>query len=105
MHQSLSAAWLAGLIAGSLAISAVAAPPPPSGEMLANTCGGCHGTHGRLADSAFMPLAGMPQEQFVKAMLDFKAERRPATLMSYIAQGFSDQELEAMGEFFSKVKP
>ncbi|MEW5973192.1 MAG: cytochrome C, partial [Pseudomonadota bacterium] len=56
---------LAGLIFGGVAHA------EPTGEMMAQTCAGCHGTHGRLAgDSAFMPLAGMSEGSFVKAMLD-----------------------------------
>lgn len=74
------------------------------GEMHAQSCGGCHGTEGRLEiDRTFMPLAGMPAEQFVKAMLDFRDNKRPSTLMKSIATGFSEAEIQAMGEYYQNV--
>lgn len=76
-----------------------------SGELMAHSCAGCHGTLGRLGDESFMPLAGMPVDQFVSSMLAFRDGQRPATLMSHVAQGFSDAEIRAMGEFFASVKP
>ncbi|CAG0910661.1 unnamed protein product [Cyprideis torosa] len=72
--------------------------------MHAQSCGGCHGTEGRLEiDRTFMPLAGMPAEQFVKAMLDFRDGKRPSTLMGSIATGYSEAEIQAMGEYYQQV--
>jgi len=89
-----------------------AAPPPAleslptvSGEALAHTCAACHGTQGRLGDEAFMPLAGMPPAQFVRSMQDFRAGRRPATLMGYVARGFTDADLRAMADYFARQTP
>ncbi len=76
-----------------------------SGETMAHTCAACHGTYGRLGDESFMPLAGMPQAQFVTTMIDFREGRRPSTLMGHVAQGFSDAEIRAMGAFFAAVPP
>jgi len=72
---------------------------------MAHSCAGCHGTQGRLGDESFMPLAGMPLRQFTTSMVDFREGRRPATLMGHVAQGFSDAEIRAMGEYFAAVKP
>ena len=73
-------------------------------EMHAQACNGCHGTQGRLEiDRTFMPLAGMPTEQFVKAMLDFRDDKRPSTLMGSIATGYSDAEIKAMGEYYQSM--
>lgn len=82
-----------------------AGPSPVSGETMAHGCAACHGTYGRLGDESFMPLAGMPVAQFVTTMKDFREGRRPATLMGHVAQGFSDAEIQAMGEFFAAVRP
>jgi sulfide dehydrogenase cytochrome subunit len=76
-----------------------------SGELMAHSCAACHGTLGRLGDESFMPRAGMPLRQFTTSMLDFRTGKRPATLMGHVAQGFSDAEIRAMGEFFAAVKP
>lgn len=73
--------------------------------MLAHTCAACHGTQGRLGDESFMPLAGMPLTQFVNTMVAFREGKRPATLMGHVARGFSDAELQAMGQYFAGVAP
>ena len=86
-------------------VPAPATLPQASGEMMGNTCAGCHGTHGRLSDSAFVPLAGMKESTFIKAMTEFRSGARPATLMGHVARGYNDEQIKAMAEFFAKVKP
>jgi len=75
------------------------------GAVMAHTCAACHGTLGRLSDESFMPLAGMPERQFVATMVDFREGHRPATLMGHVAQGFNDTEIKAMARFFAAVPP
>lgn len=75
--------------------------PVYAGEMLAHTCAACHGTLGQLGDESFMPLAGMPTDQFVNTMVAFREGKRPSTLMGHVARGFSDAELRAMAAFFA----
>jgi sulfide dehydrogenase cytochrome subunit len=93
--------------AASAAPAAKAPPvlPPVSGEALAHTCAGCHGTQGRLADEAFVPLAGMPAASFVQTMQDFRSGRRPATLMGHIARGLNDAEFHSMAAYFERQVP
>jgi cytochrome subunit of sulfide dehydrogenase len=76
----------------------------PTGEMMAGTCAGCHGTKGKLGIVEFVPLAGMSEDEFVRAMRDFKSGKRPSTLMGVVAGGFSDSEIRAMARYFAKVK-
>ncbi|MFZ5580071.1 MAG: c-type cytochrome, partial [Pseudomonadota bacterium] len=53
---------------GAVALTAVPAFAEPSGEMLSQTCAGCHGTEGKLnGASAFVPLSGMSATSFEKA--------------------------------------
>ncbi|WP_296696741.1 c-type cytochrome [Thiocapsa sp. UBA6158] len=80
-------------------------PTEPTGADMAHTCAACHGTNGELGDEYFMPLAGMPAEQFVTSMLEFRSGARAATLMGFVASGFSDAEIAAMGEFFAALEP
>lgn len=80
-------------------------PAPVLAATLAHSCAACHGTNGELGDEYFMPLAGMPVQQFVRTMADFREGRRPATLMGHVANGFTDADLKAMGEFFAAVQP
>lgn len=85
------------LILSSVAAQATAM----TGEMAAQTCGACHGTQGRLEMEAFPALAGMPKQQFIQAMTDFKSGKRASTLMIKVAEGFSTQEIADMADYFA----
>jgi cytochrome subunit of sulfide dehydrogenase len=79
-------------------------PNPVLASTMAHSCAACHGTNGELGDEYFMPLAGMPVQQFVRTMTDFREGQRPATLMGHVAKGFTDADIKAMGEFFAAIK-
>ncbi|QTR49536.1 c-type cytochrome [Candidatus Thiothrix anitrata] len=76
-----------------------------AGEILAHTCAGCHGTNGVLENEIFMPLAGMPEQEFVKTMLDFRDGARQSTLMGTVANGLSEQQIRDMARYFMEVSP
>lgn len=90
--------WLAALPAQA---ESAHPPVPERGLMAAQTCAGCHGTQGNVGDSAFVPLAGMPQEQFIQAMRSFADASRPSTLMGPLARAFTEEEIEWMAEYFA----
>jgi cytochrome c553 len=106
------------LAAGLAALAVVAqaqqpAPPPPAFaasnltplgvRALAANCAACHGTNGRPAPgSTLAGLAGKPKEELLTAMNQFKAGKKPATLMHQIAKGYTDAELEALADHFSR---
>ena len=69
--------------------------PPASGRVLVATCTGCHGQNGKSA-GAIPALAGQSEAQIRQAMLDYKNDRRPATVMNRHAKGFSDDEIGAI---------
>jgi cytochrome subunit of sulfide dehydrogenase len=89
------------LAAGALAVSAGTYAAPPSPAMLANACAGCHGTLGASAGLSMPTLAGQSKKAFVESMKDFKTGTRPATVMGRLAKGYTDEEIEAMADFFS----
>lgn len=96
----------AGLGTGLTAQSALAeasAATAPNAVMAAQTCAGCHGTQGYIDDSAFVPLAGMPKDQFIKAMNSFADGSRPSTLMGSLARAFTQAEIEAMAAYFASM--
>ena len=76
-----------------------------AGEILAHTCAGRHGTNGTLENEAFMPLAGMPEQEFDKTMLDFRDGARQSTLMGTVANGLSEQQIRDMARYFMEVSP
>ena len=70
---------------------------------MAATCANCHGTDGRSAGSV-PGLAGTDKGYFVQQMQDFKAGKRPATIMHQLAKGFSDAQIEQLAVYFAAQK-
>ena len=70
------------------------------GRNLAATCATCHGKNAVTTGT----LDGMPKSQLMRAMKDFKSGARPATLMHQISKGYSEQQVELIGEYFSQQK-
>lgn len=92
------AAFAASLLASVAANAQQAAPIP--GSVLAATCSGCHGPAGRSV-AEIPPINGRTEQQLLSALLDFKNDRRPATMMNRHAKGFSDAELAAIAREIS----
>jgi sulfide dehydrogenase cytochrome subunit len=107
------------LAAAALALAAAVAahgqaPPPapafapsnltPSGvRSMAANCAACHGTEGTPAAGATVPgLAGRSRDDILGAMTQFKEGKRPATVMHQIAKGYSDAEIAALADYFSR---
>lgn len=69
----------------------------------AAACANCHGTLG-VAQPGMESLAGVPKDDLLKKMLDFKAGRKPATLMHQISKGYTDEQLEQLAGYFAALK-
>ncbi len=98
---------LIGALAVSGASVAFAADEKPlmsgaSAGMLANTCAGCHGTQGASSGPATPSIGGISAVYFEEIMQGFKSGEVKATIMDRIAKGYSDEEIKAMGEYFSQ---
>lgn len=74
-----------------------------SGEMLANTCAGCHGTNGASKGPATPSIAGLEEEYFVDVMNDYKSGDRWSTIMGRIAKGYSDEDIAAIAKHYSQM--
>jgi cytochrome c553 len=120
------------LIATALAASATAwadgATIPPAAR-LAATCAACHGTNGATvgantgansgnntgsntgsnsgsnSGTTLPPLAGQPRQALAAALHDFKTGKRQATIMTQIAKGYTDEQLEQLATWFAAQKP
>jgi cytochrome subunit of sulfide dehydrogenase len=71
---------------------------------LAATCANCHGTDGK-ARGAMVALAGYPADRLITTMADFKAGKRPATIMHQISRGYSDAQVALIAGYFAQQKP
>jgi cytochrome c553 len=98
------------LLFAALASSAVFAVPalaqgtdPNLGRNLAAACANCHGTNG-VSQQGMPNLAGQQRGYLVQQMQDFRAGKRPATIMHQIAKGYSDEQIDALAAYFSAQK-
>ena len=92
------------LLTCGLSFSAASIAGGASGEMLGNTCAGCHGTNGVSTGPAAPSLAGIDYDYMVESMKQFQAGGRNSTIMKRIAKGYDDADIEAMSKYFSEKK-
>jgi cytochrome c553 len=97
------------LILAALAIAATANAAEggviPQAARLAGTCAACHGTNGATKGDTLPPLAGQPKQALSAALHDFKTGKRQATIMTQIAKGYTDEQIEQLAAWFSAQKP
>ena len=93
------------IVLGGLAVSGNSWAGTASALDLANTCAGCHGTDGNSTGPATPTLAGISSEYFKEAMLNYQdPEGRYSTIMSRIAKGYTEEEIDLMAGYFAKQK-
>jgi len=88
---------------GLVFTAAASAGGGASGSMLGNTCAGCHGTDGVSAGPA-PTIAGMSTDYLAETMKGFKSGEIRSTIMTRIAKGYSDADIDAMSEYFAGKK-
>ena len=76
---------------------------PNLGRNLAAACANCHGTNG-MSQQGMPYLAGQQRAYLVQQMQDFRAGKRPATIMHQIAKGYTDEQIDALSAYFSAQK-
>ena len=69
--------------------------------MLANSCAGCHGTYGK-SPGAIPAINGKSASFIVESLKDFQSGTRPSTVMGRHANGYSEEEIQLIADFFSK---
>ncbi|MBP6853260.1 MAG: c-type cytochrome [Rhodoferax sp.] len=95
--------WGAACVLG-LGLQQVSAQADPlQVRSWAAACANCHGTAG-VAQQGMESLAGMPRDELAKKMLDFKAGRKPATIMHQLTKGYSDEQLQQLAAYFAALK-
>ncbi|MBU0500866.1 MAG: cytochrome c4 [Gammaproteobacteria bacterium] len=76
----------------------------PTGQALAFTCAGCHGTDGSSVGPSSPSIAAMDPEVFIDAMQAYKRDERNSTIMNRIAKGYRDEQIKGMAWYFAKQK-
>ncbi|HET7649543.1 MAG TPA: c-type cytochrome [Gammaproteobacteria bacterium] len=70
----------------------------------ASTCAACHGADGNSASPQFPKLAGQNADYIVKQLQDFKSGKRQNPIMSGMAAGLSEQDMQNVAAWFSSQK-
>ena len=78
---------------------------PANARNLAASCFTCHGTEGNSVGGVPPSLAGRDRAELVQMLKDFKAGKRPATIMHQQAKGYTDEQLEVIAAYFARQKP
>ena len=83
-----------------LMLLANSSPAELSGQAIALNCYNCHGV---VSQQLAVPsLEALNQQQILQALLAFKSQQRPSTIMSRLAKGYSDSELAAVAAWLGK---
>ena len=104
MKRIMTIAWCAGAFLAAACTVPSWAQDRVAARNLASACFTCHGTDGHSVGGVPPSLAGRDRNDLLQAMKDFKADKRPATIMHQQAKGYTDQELEALAGYFASVK-
>ena len=77
---------------------------PRIARSIAANCANCHGTNG-VSQGGIPSLAGQSKDDLVRKMQDFKAGRTPSTVMTQLAKGYTDEQIDIAATFFAAQKP
>ena len=92
------------VFAVALGLSAAATAQDASHvRLLASNCANCHGTDGK-SQGGTPALTGQTKAKLVEMLQEFKAGKRPATIMHQIAKGYTDAEIDALAGYFAAQK-
>jgi len=90
-------------IAFALYALPVLAHASDDGRELAKQCSVCHGRDGISKDPEAPNLAGQQAYYLEKSMKDYKNGARQDRRMSIIAQGLSDEQIEALAAWYASI--
>ncbi len=101
LHTTAVTGIVAVLISGFGVTKGFADDAVSQAELLASMCATCHGTDGKGAKP--MPgIGGEEPEDFVDLMQAFASGEQPSSIMDRHAQGYTEDELKLLAEYFSK---
>ncbi len=105
VNKTIRKALLIAGLAVSVSSPTFAADEPKlmmgaSASMLSYTCVGCHGNDGASVGPASPVIAGLSKDYFIEVMQGFANGEVPSTIMGRIAQGYTEDEIKAMADFY-----
>ena len=91
------------MLAGK-AVTAADLPVISTGARLAANCVACHGTNGATKGTTLPALAGQQRQTLADTLRAFKTGSRQSTVMTQIARGYTDAQLDQLAAFFAAQK-
>jgi cbb3-type cytochrome c oxidase subunit III len=109
LHR-LTAAWITGLAACSMAWAADPLPAvgddiATGAQLAAKHCAACHGANGQGATTDFPSLAGQNEKYIAKQLRDFASGQRDSTVMDMKAAVLSECSIRAVSRFYQSQQP
>lgn len=90
--------------AAFMAASALAAGDADAGKAKSASCAACHGSDGNSNNPVWPNLAGQHAAYVVKQLKAFKSGERKDPLMSPMAAGLSEQDMENLAAYYAGQK-
>ena len=85
-------------------IVSAAEQDPTTARNLAASCFTCHGGDGNSVGDVPPSIAGRDRGELLQMLKNFKAGKRPATIMHQQAKGYTDEQLEVIAGYFARQK-
>lgn len=86
-----------------LASQTVVAQSISRGEIIANTCFTCHGTHG-VSPSSIPSIDFIPAGRMIEILRAYKTGQRYSTVMGRHATAYSDEEIVEVANFLANLQ-
>jgi cytochrome c553 len=103
-HEDRAGAAAVVAVAVALTGAGFAAPAAAGieeGRAKAEACFACHGPGGNSADPSYPSIAAQPRQFIVSALFQFREGKRKNELMSPMAAGLSNADMNDLAAFFS----
>jgi cytochrome c553 len=98
----VGAAVLSAFVMSGVLTPAAAQPVDANAtRYLAGTCANCHGTRG-ASRGAGPSLGGQTKAFLLEKLKGFRDGSKKATLMHQISKGFTEAQLEALADYYSR---
>jgi cytochrome c553 len=85
--------------------AALGAGSADDGQSKSTACIACHGPNGNSANPEWPNLAGQHEQYILKQLQAFKSGARKNPLMTPMAMGLSDDDVEDLAAYFAAQKP
>jgi cytochrome c553 len=101
----MTSAWPVTLVACLLLAVPASAGDAAAGSQKAAVCAACHGVTGSSVNPEWPNLAGQGEAYIADQLAQFKSGARQNVLMSPMALGLAEQDMEDLGAHFARQAP